>query len=98
MFEQLSIAMELECIYRSLSNKKEVTHDDFDTHPEEAIFDLLMWVEVRGLLSHEDVIDLMNEYRFDGKSLREVLKNEHEKEKLWNLVALLKVLKSKQGI
>ena len=91
----LNYAMKLESAFRHLGNGEKITADSFKLKPTEAITDSLTWLMSNGIISKEDLAIMCTEFDFGTLSLKEVLDNEHLKEKIDELLNQLDKLKAR---
>lgn len=91
----LNYAMKLESAFRHLGNGEKITADSFKLKPTEAITDSLTLLMANGIISKEDLAIMCSEFDFGTLSLKEVLDNEHLKEKIDELLNQLDKLKAR---
>ena len=96
MCKQVCLEMKLEQAFQLLLQRRVAVRGEFAKNPTEAIRECFNWIEIRGILSHQDVVSLMDEYDFKGKSMREIMENKSDVKRLHQLIDQLVAWRKKE--
>lgn len=93
--DTLNYSMKLEAAFNSFSLEEKFTADAFRSRPTEAIEDGLNWIMGSGIISKTDFLIMCQNFDFGNLSLRDIISDELNKEKLDDLLNQLENLKKK---